>query len=346
MTETQSPTIPYERQSDPESDRMCGAASLSMVYRSFGRTVPQSEIWPKISKQNRFGSVASTTHLMAQDALNRGYAALAIQARHPLQVLQLCAANGIRAVLSHRLKDQASTGHYTVLVGLDSESVVLHDPLLGPSRRVSHAELLDLWRPRYPNAEITGEILIGITDKPGAVPPCRLCKTAIPPGVGCPNCHKPVPLQPAVLLGCVGVGCAARMWNYVCCPFCDFAWSFGVLPAGAPSGSESDWTLDHLFREVDKFRDYLLSLPAAANSADVRTQLDGIEDTKEKLRLAQSEKQAYDTMGQEQLTQAQQKAKQDEEALLAKKEEINRPPPSSDGNALGQSLLKGLGLLG
>ncbi|HEY3839596.1 MAG TPA: C39 family peptidase, partial [Bryobacteraceae bacterium] len=63
--------IPYEKQSDPQVNRGCGAACLSMVYRSFGKEVPQAEIWPAIAKKNRFGSIASTSHLMAQDANKR-----------------------------------------------------------------------------------------------------------------------------------------------------------------------------------------------------------------------------------------------------------------------------------
>ena len=44
--------IPYEKQADPQTGRMCGAACLSMVYRSFGKEVPQAEIWQAIAKQN------------------------------------------------------------------------------------------------------------------------------------------------------------------------------------------------------------------------------------------------------------------------------------------------------
>ncbi len=141
--------IPYERQTDPRDSRTCGAACLSMVYHSFGKEVPQSEIWPAIAKQNRFGSLASTTHLMALDALGRGFAAVAIQARHPLQALGLCREPGVRAILNHRLQPDSPAGHYSVLVDLDDKNVVLHDPFLGPSRRLSHAELLDLWQPRF-----------------------------------------------------------------------------------------------------------------------------------------------------------------------------------------------------
>jgi ABC-type bacteriocin/lantibiotic exporter with double-glycine peptidase domain len=162
MSETETAPIPYEKQEDLHTNRMCGAACLSMVYRSFGRRIPQAEIWSRISKHNRFGSLASTTHLMAQDAITRGYSALVIQAKQPLQVLRLCRENGIRALLNHRLKDDSPTGHYSVLVDIDADSVVLHDPFVGPLRRLSHAELLRLWQKGPPDAEISGNILIGV----------------------------------------------------------------------------------------------------------------------------------------------------------------------------------------
>src|SRR5664279_3731447 len=103
--------IPYQKQIDMQSSRTCGAACLSMVYHSFGKEVPQAEIWPGISRENRFGSLASTTHLMARDAVIRGHAAVAFQARHPLQVLRLCREGKVRAILNHRLKSDSEAGH-------------------------------------------------------------------------------------------------------------------------------------------------------------------------------------------------------------------------------------------
>src|SRR5580658_4353174 len=96
--------IPYEKQSDLQTNRGCGAACLSMVYRSFGKEVPQAEIWPLIAKKNRFGSIASTTHLMALHAIGQGLSAVVIQARHSLQVLRLCREAGIRAILNLRAR--------------------------------------------------------------------------------------------------------------------------------------------------------------------------------------------------------------------------------------------------
>ena len=68
-------TIPYQNQDPSSPHRMCGAAALSMVYASFGKIVPQAEVWPKISKHNRFGSLTAASHLIAQDALGRGFSA-------------------------------------------------------------------------------------------------------------------------------------------------------------------------------------------------------------------------------------------------------------------------------
>jgi len=133
---------------------------------------------------------------MARDALSRGFSAVAVQARHPLQVLRLCRDAGIRAILNHRLKRETPTGHYSVLVDIDDKNVVLHDPLNGPSRHLSHAELLELWQPHFSNSEIAGNGLIGVATRPPAISGCRLCHTPIPSSVECPKCKQPVSLEP------------------------------------------------------------------------------------------------------------------------------------------------------
>jgi ABC-type bacteriocin/lantibiotic exporter with double-glycine peptidase domain len=181
--------IPYEKQSDPLNSRTCGAACLAMAYRSLGREVPQAEIWPAIGKVNRFGSLASTTYLMAQDALKRGFTAVAIQTRHPLQVLRLCRDSGIRAVLNHRPRKDSPAGHYSLLVDIDDKNVVLHDPSSGPSRSFSHDEMLELWQPRFPNSEIAGYMMIAIAPASAtSIAACEFCHTVMPAKVECPQC--------------------------------------------------------------------------------------------------------------------------------------------------------------
>ena len=341
--------IPYERQASPHTNRMCGAASLSMVYRSFGTPFTQDEIWPRISKPNRFGTTASTTHLMARDALSRGFAAVVTQARQPLQTLRLCREQDIRVILNHRLKADSPAGHFTVLVDIDGEDVVLHDPLFGPRQRLKHAQLLELWQPRFANAEITGNILIAITAREADMPPCPLCGETLPSDVACPRCTRPVPLQPAAATGCVSARCAARMWNYVCCPFCDHTWTFGMpsrepTPA-APALGESPPSFDHVFSEMDRFCRHVLALPALASRPDLREQVDFILASKEKLSLAQREDLERRGEYMAQLERLREASQQREEHLRMAREDITKPASTpADGNALGQALLRDLGL--
>ena len=340
-------TIPYERQSEAQGNRLCGAASLAMVYRFFGKTVPQSEIWPRISKRNNLGSLASATYLMAQDAISRGFTALAIQAKHPLQSLRVCRDAGIQVIVSHRLKEDLPTGHYSVLVDLDQANVTLHDPYFGPSRQLSHTALLDLWQPGYPNSEITGNVLIGIADRAMTRPPCKDCGTEMPASVNCAACTRPIALEPAPLLGCVGASCAARMWNYLCCPHCDYTWSFALQRADQAetaqmAGAEQ---LARAVAAIEEFCAKIRSMPEAAANPQVLQYLDAMMASRQRLELATSEQRAHLKQREAQIGALEKDAKQRESRVASARREADTPATTPDGNALGQALLKSLGLL-
>jgi hypothetical protein len=350
---TSSFTIPYEKQADPQINRGCGAACLSMVYRSFGKEVPQAAIWPLIAKQNRFGSIASTTHLMALHALSQDLRAITLQARHPLQVLRLCRDGGIRAILNLRLEPDAPTGHYAVLVDIDDNNVVLHDPYFGPARSLSHATLLRLWHPQVQNSEIVGNVLIGIAGEPDTISACEFCHTKLPLQVDCPRCKTPVGLQPGALMGCIRDGCIARMWNYVCCPSCDFLWSFNEAGTSSANFAEAmvsksgppveSLNFDAIFSELDKFCTYTLSIPGAAEHTELRSYLDTLRAGKENIKMAHAEELTYMKIRQDQMTVLEQESNQKKEAHRKRVEERNAPSPPLDGDALGQALLKNLG---
>jgi hypothetical protein len=359
MNLMQDKTIPYERQSEPETGRTCGAACLSMVYRSLGEVVPQTQIWPSIAKPNRGGSLASTTHLMARDALMRGFSAIAIQVRHPLQALRICRQSGVRAILNHRLRQDTPTGHYSVMVDLDEKNVVLHDPYYGPARNVPHAELLELWQRRFSTSEIVGNLLIGVASQPASIAVCELCQTPIPAIVECPKCAQEVPLRPSTLLGCVNTACARRMWNYICCPACDYTWTFTMQPpAGNTQPSVSDRAskskeaeqarqdprdLTSLFTQLDQFCNHILSLPGAANHPEIKQHLDLIAVNREKLILAKAEECANLKTHEDRMAEMAQAAKKKEDAHRQTMEELRRSLPPLDGNTLGRALLRNLG---
>ena len=277
---------------------------------------------------NRFGSLAASTHLMVQDALDRGFVAVAIQAKHPLQALAFCRDNGIRAILNHRATEETAAGHYSVFVDINTEHVTFHDPYYGPARRVSNAPWLELWQPRFGNGEIVGNVLIAIGDQPEAAPPCPMCSVVIPRSVECPKCHEPVPLQPSRLLGCVGDGCAGRMWNYVCCRSCDFMWSFSLdaPPPKPPLGPGGEpLSVNSAFVELEKFWAQVMSSEKAANHPEIRKQVEFMKASKEKLALAQVETLVSRKAREAQFSEFQKKCKQAEEAILKRREEIATP---------------------
>jgi len=366
---TAEPTIPFERQMD-QQPRSCGAACLSMVYRSFGeglsKEVPQEEIWAAISKTNRFGSLASTTYLMTQDALKRGFSAVAFQARHPLQVLRLsrddAALGKIRLILNHRLRADSASGHYSVLTHVDEQHVVLHDPLLGPSRRLTHAELLELWRPSFANSEIVGNVLIAITAQPPAPFACEFCHEKIPENAVCPKCRTAVVLQPSSLFGCFRNRCIARMWNYICCHNCDHMWDARAhalgqvgpstseipIPAAAPPeppsvNEEPDFA--KMFATLGRFADLVMTIPGAANHPELKSHIDVIRGGRQQLEQALAEEAAHVKARTDRIQALTQAVRQREEAQRKRTEELEKAPAPLDGNALARALRKNLGLI-
>lgn len=355
--------IPYEKQSDAGGIRSCGAACLSMVYAALGQPVPQATVWPAIAKPNRAGLLSSTTYLMAQDALNRGFHAVAFQARHPLQILRLCQATGAHAILNHRGSAESPAGHYSVLVGVTEQHVVLHDPFYGPSHQVPHAELLELWQPRFAESEIAGQVLIAIAaPKPVSARACEFCHVPFPAGAPCPRCNKPVVLLPDEPLGCANSACIAKMWNYICCPNCDQAFTFTVeMPApgaaaspppqtdspaaAAPAPPADPLNFEKMFSEIDKFCTQILAIPGMAEHAEIRKHLDQVKAGKEKLTLARAEALARQETANRDLAKHEERLKQSRQAHRKKMEELAAQAPPLDGNALGRALLKRVGFM-
>ena len=174
MVETEVAAIPYERQQDADGNRMCGAAALCMVYRSFGVACAQADVWHAVAG----GTRSARTRLICVDCLQRGFDALIVQARVPWDVLRVCSGNSIRAILNHRIAHTSPHGHYTVLVGLDDGRAVVHDPKAGPARNLDRTLLLQLWQPNGPASEITGRVLVAIAH--GSTPPWSFARAVGP----------------------------------------------------------------------------------------------------------------------------------------------------------------------
>jgi hypothetical protein len=272
-------------------------------------------------------------------------------------VLRICRDNGIRAIVNHRPQRDSPTGHYTLLVDIDDKNVVLHDPSSGPSRTIPHDEFLELWQPRFPNSEIAGYVLVAI-GRAGlpAAPPCEFCHTGMPARVECPQCTQPVSLRPGIPLGCVNTACLARLWNYLCCPSCDFTWTFTLYP-GAPVGvrtpeasadgktaqAADPVSLAAAFAELDKFTAHVLAIPGMADNPELKKHLDSITTGKEKLTLARAEGLSHLNAHNASMAAMMRETEQRGEAHRQKMEAAEQPAVHLDGDALGAALLKNLG---
>jgi hypothetical protein len=215
--------LDYVTQEVVSGQRMCGAAALCMIYRSLGARLSQSEVWHTISRPDARGNSCAPSYLLCADALQRGYVAMALQARTPWRVLQLAGANGIRLIVNYRMRLSARTGHFAVFVRVEENDIVLHDPQNGPARRIAQTEFLKLWQPGHCASEVSGNVLIAFSAAVNETAPCRLCRAPLPGSIRCPACSGIIPLQPGVVLGCAANGCTERSWERIFCPHCDAA---------------------------------------------------------------------------------------------------------------------------
>jgi hypothetical protein len=270
--------IPYERQTDPTSNRMCGAAALCMVYRSFGMSCSQAELGARLTSPGAPGNMGARTYLLAEDALTSGYSAIVMRARDPLATLKACHNRSLRVILNHRPRPESPNGHFTVLVDFTRDHVVVHDPLAGPNTHILHSDLLNLWQPLGGGSEITGNVLVVVAKERRSAAPCSSCGSNMLDSIACPVCAQLIPLRPASALGCMNASCPERAWETVFCPHCDAVLmavpakdprsSRAAKPgetggaAGAKPGEIDDDPLKlvSLHQEIDKFLALLLSV--------------------------------------------------------------------------------------
>ncbi len=218
--------IPYERQLESPTRRTCGAAALCMAYRSLGIRQSQDMIWEQISQADASGRRVARTYLLARNALHHGLAALVLRAQPSRDAFTRWLDAGVRIILNHRLQADAPWGHYSVLVATEPAAVTVHDPQLGPDRRLAWPELLALWEPLPGGSEIGGRILVAVARRHAGAPlaaGCSSCGTALPREVTCPRCRSRIPLEPQAVLGCAAAACLQRTWETLFCPYCDLA---------------------------------------------------------------------------------------------------------------------------
>jgi len=272
--------IPYVRQ---ESAWTCGAASLGMVYRSLGADYSQAEIWSAIAAPGPLDSSGVALHRLGRDALERGFAAVVVQAADPWAAVVACDRGGVRVIVNQPLTRGSPRRHYAVLAGVAGDGVTLHDPTHGPDQRFAKDDWLGLWGTRAgnPEARINAFVAIGRPDP--APSTCPDCTATFPGAVPCPGCSRAIPLRPAAALGCPGRSCRSRLWRRLYCPHCDRTLTTldADRPPGAPPLEDEMAEFDdiqRLAKAVDHYQRKLSATKGFVADAGLRDQLGALQD--------------------------------------------------------------------
>jgi hypothetical protein len=202
----------------------CGAIALRFVYKRLGSRASLDDIWHAIKVPKEAlgpGVYSSSSHLMCRDALDRGLNAVNIHARYErgLDLLAKARQQKVEVIFVHGTADPAWR-HYSIVEGLDADSVDTFDPANQAFSSMNRQDLLEMWG-RLGN-EGGGHSLLALSASPSEPARCDGCGTSIPPEIRCPDpgCRKAVPIEPGFLLGCVSKECPEAMWEWIECPYC------------------------------------------------------------------------------------------------------------------------------
>ena len=188
----------YERQ---YNEGYCGAATLVMLYRSFGLPAGQETVWSELQAYST-GQTRTRTFHLARNALEHGFSAVVVRVQEPT-VFLFADFSSIRLIPVCRIRRNSGRGHFSLFREADpiTQMVTLHDPQFGPDRTVPLSEFLELWTPQGNGDEITRNI---------AVLTAESCNEA----VVCPDCLKTFFLDPLLSF-------ADGAFETMFCPYCD-----------------------------------------------------------------------------------------------------------------------------
>ncbi|MGE0706357.1 MAG: cysteine peptidase family C39 domain-containing protein, partial [Vicinamibacterales bacterium] len=117
---------------------LCGGAAVAMVLRHWGERTFVEEFAPLVDEEA--GGIADSVLVAA--VTERGWRTERLDGS--MEALGGSLARGEPPVLL--IEDRPGFLHYVVLVGMEPDAVLLHDPTWGPARRVGRAEFLAQWK--------------------------------------------------------------------------------------------------------------------------------------------------------------------------------------------------------
>jgi len=197
-------SLPFVRQTHPSS---CGAACLTMIYQHFGLDLNEECVFQDVIGIDVRGGQNCRTYLMCQDAINKGYAAIAFRADDVRNTIKACRENDIELIVLFHASPGSLAAHFCVINNVLPGGVYLKDPKLDETREKSlkFRELDNLMQATHlPGDDICGNnTMIAIS------------KNAWSSGIQCknPKCRHFIPMIPEI----------EDHIQHVICPYCDSA---------------------------------------------------------------------------------------------------------------------------
>lgn len=124
----------------PQTEALCGGAAAAMLFRFWGeRHADVQQFAPLVDA--KAGGIADTD--LTQAIRDKGWIAERLDGS--LATIRAEVGAGRPPMLL--LEDRPQRYHFVVVVAVDDEGVLLHDPAWGPSRRLSPESLQRAWKP-------------------------------------------------------------------------------------------------------------------------------------------------------------------------------------------------------
>jgi hypothetical protein len=124
----------------PQTDVLCGGASVAMVWRYWGDLHADAEQFTSLVEHRATGAGIATGRL-ALAVRTKGWRTESTNGSIADLQARLAAAQPVVVLLAERRK----LYHYVVVVGIAGNTVVVHDPSRGPSRVLAEAEFERRW---------------------------------------------------------------------------------------------------------------------------------------------------------------------------------------------------------
>jgi Papain-like cysteine protease AvrRpt2 len=122
----------------PQTDALCGGASVAMVYRYWGDSHADVKQFASLV-DHRAGGIPDSA--LVQAVKERGWNAIRFEG----SVERLRTHLADRQPIIVLLADGRDRLHYVVVVGATPDHIVIHDPSWGPGRSIRTAEFLRRW---------------------------------------------------------------------------------------------------------------------------------------------------------------------------------------------------------